>query len=447
MKKWKITYDKYCKGVEKLNSLVQTYLDYNLMCTLEEDKLYNNIYTKIDSSIEGYITKVIGADENQSIYLIAEDEANLMYAVSDFKNKYLPKEMGFFDARAKKRIHRPKLFYVPFSECEISCKPRIKDRGIWTWGFVIYDYKKFIDNMVTLRLNTLIIWNDYLPTNVNDVIEYAHQNGIKIYFGFEWGWDTEEEILSLVAKCDEIYKKVVDNYTTNYKGLNCDGFYFQSFTESEEDNVDGISIAETVVGLVNKIARKLFEEEQDLKLLFGLHATSVKDKLDIIKNVDERISIIWENAGAFPFANSPDLIDGFEETIEFTQKIQNLRNAGFGTVLKGLIRIDWENFKHQDGKALLGVIDDKVKMKEYAEERKEVLKYIQAYWIANAKYAHELIKTFNEDAMTTFLCEDGLFEEFINYPAALYAQMMWDSDRTTDEILIETATMPDVEMV
>ena len=39
-------------------------------------------------------------------------------------------------------------------------------REMWTWGYVIYDYKGFVDNMVKCKLNTLIVWNDYLPLNI-----------------------------------------------------------------------------------------------------------------------------------------------------------------------------------------------------------------------------------------------------------------------------------------
>ena len=86
-------------------------------------------------------------------------------------------------------------------------------------------------------------------------------------------------------------------------------------------------------------------------------------------------------------------------------------------------------------------------LKKMAEERKPLLKKIQADWIINAKYAHEMIKTFNEDSMVTVLAEDGLFEEVAGYPVALYAQMMWDSSDSLESIMHKVAQMPDVDFV
>lgn len=42
----------------------------------------------------------------------------------------------------------------PLPDFELNSRPAVKNRGIWTWGHVIYDYRSFIDNMVMLKLNT-----------------------------------------------------------------------------------------------------------------------------------------------------------------------------------------------------------------------------------------------------------------------------------------------------
>jgi hypothetical protein len=39
-----------------------------------------------------------------------------------------------------------------------------------------------------LKLNQLIIWNDYMPLNVEEIIDYAHSYGIEVIFGYAWGW-------------------------------------------------------------------------------------------------------------------------------------------------------------------------------------------------------------------------------------------------------------------
>ena len=50
----------------------------------------------------------------------------------------------------------------------------IKQYGIWPWGHVIYDYRGFLDNMKRLGMNSVIIWNDIVPLNSEDVLDYAH---------------------------------------------------------------------------------------------------------------------------------------------------------------------------------------------------------------------------------------------------------------------------------
>ena len=445
MKKWKITYEKYCKAVEKIYSAVQPQLKYSLICNEKEDNEYNSIYLAIDNDMEGYKIKVSKAEgDEQNIRIVAEDEINLLYAVSDFKNKYMPYAKDSSSLEPGYFFHE--LFTEPMKEYELVEKPKIKQRGLWTWGYVIYDYKKYIDNMVTLKFNTLIIWNDYLPVNIRDVISYAHENGVKIYLGFSWGWDTSCGERDAILHTDEISQNVVNTFEKEYMNLDCDGIYFQSFTELKGDTLKGLDVAKTVTEFVNKTAELIFEKKENLKLLFGLHATSVKNKLDIIKNVDNRISIIWEDMGSFPYSYYPAYTEGFEETKELTRKTQSLRDGGFGVVLKGVYCLDWINFKHQEGQYMMGSYDKKY-LKDRLEGKKEIIKRIQAYWIKNAKYAHELIKEFDENSMVTILAEDGVFEDFINYPLALYSQMLWDSERDLGDIMCETAMMSDVEFI
>ena len=87
--------------------------------------------------------------------------------------------------------------------------------------------------------------------------------------------------------------------------------------------------------------------------------------------------------------------EGFDETKALTRKTQSLRDGGFGVVLKGVYCLDWVNFKRQEGQYMMGVYDKKY-LKDTLLGKKEVIKRIQAYWIKNAKYAHELIKEIDE---------------------------------------------------
>ena len=79
MKKWKITYKKYCKAVEKLYSAVQPLLCYSLICDERENEEFNSIYIGIDENLEGYKIKVSKAEgDSQKIEISAENEINLL---------------------------------------------------------------------------------------------------------------------------------------------------------------------------------------------------------------------------------------------------------------------------------------------------------------------------------------------------------------------------------
>ena len=56
-----------------------------------------------------------------------------------------------------------------------------------------------------------------------------------------------------------------------------------------------------------------------------MHAGSVINRLDAIKKVDERISIIWEDVGAFPYHYISTKTENFDKTVE-THKFKKRKN-------------------------------------------------------------------------------------------------------------------------
>ena len=72
---------------------------------------------------------------------------------------------------------------------------------------------------------------------------------------------------------------------------------------------------------------------------------------------------------------------------------------------------------------------------------------MNAYWLKNADYAYKmvrLIKQANENSMITALVEDGMFEENIQFPVALFGEMMWDHDSSVDALMTAVALRRDV---
>ena len=384
---------------------------------------------------EGYLITV----ENDTVTVQGFDEAGVLYGCIDLYDKYLSKIewTGQSDPYIKNPLD------LPLPDLCLASSPGIRRRGLWTWGHVIYDWRGYIDNMMRLKMNTLIMWNEFPPLNSREIIDYAHRAGIRIYFGFPWGWGVDCKKADMQA-LDALSESVVQYYENNYASIGCDGIYFQSFTELNEDRIGGVLIAEAVTDFVNKTAARIFEKHPDLDLQFGLHASSVKNKLEYIAHTDPRITIVWEDCGAFPYNYLPNKVADIDSTIDFTEKITNLRgnDEHFGAVLKGLTKLDWKEFEYPKGPYYIGVCSEK-KAAERIARKKDIWRFLEAYWLANADLAHRTVSTIcretNGDCCLTALVEDGMFERRIHYPVALLAEMLWDPFCDTRELVSRVA--------
>ena len=103
--------------------------------------------------------------------------------------------------------------------CPNSALPSavIENRGIWTWGYVIYDYRRFLDNMARLKMNRVTVWNDVPPVNCRQFIEYAHSRGIKVILGYSWGYALSKLDPTNPQHRKLIKGEVLKNYEDRYK--------------------------------------------------------------------------------------------------------------------------------------------------------------------------------------------------------------------------------------
>ncbi|MFA5340739.1 MAG: hypothetical protein WC332_03075 [Clostridia bacterium] len=454
--RWKIVYGEYSKmqkkAVELAHSTVSKYVPYcvvtekkpsslddNLILigTRNDNKYIHDLVSDEDILENGFYFKVIDSPytkNKQVIIITGSDDVSVFYCSTFFADDYI----AFSKPREDHQPYFRKLFKEKMPFYEISSVPSIKTRGLWTWGHTIYNYRKYIDNMARLKLNQLIIWNDHLPVNAKEIVEYAHENSIQIVWGYSWGWGEKFNVtdpLSLLKWSDHAIKA----YEKDYADLGADGIYIQSFTETRDEMKDGQLISQAVTIWINTISGRILNKYPDLKIHFGLHATSVRNQLEFIKMIDDRVSIIWEDCGSFPYQYLPSKTEDFEDTLEFTNRIVNLRaNSPFGVVLKGQICLDWSNFEHQAGPYVLGS-SFQSKTNGLFSEKKEIWHYIQSYWLKNGHLCQKIINELNNqtdgNAMISALVEDGLFEDYIWLPVALYSQMLWDAKKPFSEIL------------
>ena len=395
------------KALEQISSVIlEQTLQYPSCIKYNENEDYSNfrciyIGTKNDNPYiaENSKNALSTAEEyninvsDDRVIIEGYDDAGVLYGCVDFYNKYIVKFENSNNAGA--------YFVDIFKEDKLpdfdyTSSPSVKNRGIWTWGHVIYNYKSFIDNMVRLKLNTIIIWNDFVPVNAREMIDYAHGSNVKVIWGFSWLWDTNCRLVNM----DTLYSQIdgiLDNFEKNYKPLNVDGIYFQSFTELKTDKIGDVLVADAVTNFVNATAAKFFEKFGEMELQFGIHATSVKEKLDYIKNVYPRIRLYWEDCGSFPFGYIPKDIEDYDNTKEFVRKTTHLReNEKFGAVTKGLVWLDWNEFKHLPGAFYIGKCTKPV-IHNRVERKNKIWRYVQAYWLTNADKAYDMAKMMCED--------------------------------------------------
>ena len=416
-----------------------------ILGVLGESELLGKYLTAEDTSDCDYLVKAIENPNNPeaTIFLVAaKEEKNIYLAAAAFVDDYL---MRFCWRRGCLEIVK-KFFDDPITKGILKYTVKSETRSIFAWGHAINDYRAFIRDMARQGLNQLILWNDYAPINAKDVVDFAHSFGIEMIWGFAWGWhpgsgrgdDLSDESLA------KIRNSVVENYKNNWHGVG-DGIYFQSFTEHESEYIGGRLVAEAVTDLVNSTANELYKIEPNLKIQFGLHATSVKKHPAEIAKVDTRIEIVWEDCGAFPYSYYPvtDSEERVKETLEFTKEIINLRGkeGKTGLVFRGFSTLDWTNkhFVHQKGPYVLG---------ENAEEilehdrllREETWRKLSAEWIRHGEQARMMAEfIINETGGRVNLCLAGAFDGGLWFPSAVCSEVVLNPYRDFGEILEKVA--------
>lgn len=463
---WKIIYSDYSGMEKKAVELVSkemgalilrdkgVYTIHVLACEKEENAVidknviiigrysesdYIKKYIKEDEiPQDGYVVNVMDNPENPELkiaIITAREKREVFYGAVDFVDDYFVTAIPFCGS-----LKLPdEIFDNKVPDYYNASAPKIKKRGIFTWGNPINDYKNYIENMARLKLNQLIIWNDFAPINAKDIVDYAHEYGISVIWGYAWGWSRKCDQIDLDA-LDVLSDAVLEKYEREYADVGGDGIYFQSFTELHQDYLGDRLIAEAVTDFVNKTADKFLRKYPDLFIQFGLHAWSVEEHLEYIAKVDPRVEILWEDCGTFPYDYEPKVKseEEFEKTLKFTDDILNLReNASVGMLYKGQMILDWSKFEHQCGPFVLGCASESLKNHDI-EMLKPMWRHFQSEWYLNGKYAYEMTKHISKkDNVTIGMA--GMFAGGIWFSESLCAQIMWECDREYEEIIAKVS--------
>ncbi len=372
---------------------------------------------------------VAGADARGALYGAQEVAARLFCGGSLLD--------GFGGPERGKHLESCELF-------SLREAPVIRNRGLWTWGYAITSYRRYLDNMVRLKMNILTIWNDRVPLNIEEVLDYAHERGIRVILGFHWGWGHKGSLdLSNPDDRRRIRETVLETYRSQYAHLSHDGIYFQTLTEHKDLELGGRSTAAWACELVNDTAAALLAEHPGLQIQFGLHATSIGENYSDLANLDPRVVIVWEDCfGQVPYSYYPaqvvEVTGDFETMLEYSRRIATFRpGSEFALVPKGWSCLRWLVDFENHSAFILGE-QNALRSRERLLLRQNEWDRINTHWFENyplaARFYRELLAV-NPVLTVTGLVEDGLFEEAIQPSVALFAETLWNPAQSDAAIL------------
>lgn len=378
----------------------------------------------------GYLVRVMDTDKGQRVVMAGANPVAVIWAVADFLQDGIPALaiMEWDGIRYESMIFKcPKL-----GQYESRRAPKTPRRSVFCWAHTMNDYREYFRNLALLKMNEVILWNNQPPVNAREVSEYAASWGISVIWGFAWGWSTNCTQVDFEHLSD-LEDAIVKEWREIWHPLGGQGIYFQSFTELPYGDINGHPIAETVVGLVNRVTARIRMESPDERIIFGLHAQSVKDRLSVIDGTDKSVEILWEDMGGFPFNRGKPIQPEMSEHL-IDAILAEDREVGL--VFKCMLVQDWKRFAYQAGPYVLGC-DSAVVKAEDAAIAEEVWRPYLADWQELGKSAYEYIRKIqeacrNRPAALNFAAN---INGRLRFLPSLVAEMFWSADEPYENIV------------
>lgn len=266
-------------------------------------RLLKDGFLEAETQQQGYSMRCGPHPKNPRIWLLAiagADSRGALYGLRDMEH-YETKNFSATDGNVEARA---------FSRRDY---PRIEHRGHWVWGCNMPDKKAWLENMSRWKLNELIHWDNYPPKKAKEYVDFAHERGIRVVWGFGWGWNPDwnftipaafdHGVGKGVQMCGSsefnrafFKREILQKVRTLYVPSGCDGIYFQAFTEVPKCQCDLCrkkTKGEIMLEFVNPIVDAIKKEFPDLWISCGIHANL--GTYDELKDLDPRVNIYWEN--------------------------------------------------------------------------------------------------------------------------------------------------------
>jgi len=322
--------------------------------------------------------------------------------------------------------------------------PRIQTRGLWSWAGRIYNYERYLDNMARWKLNTLVLWHAYAPANGRALADYAKRRGVDLVWGYNLAYENP------VCPSDTLERRrwqeyVVRTYERDYAPIGATTVYFQAFTETGDkqrfcrfgdqcpNGCKGKSGGQLLVEWMNPMIEALLARHPNVHVVCGVHASALHTDYRDVAGLDPRASLMWEDAGDFPFAYDPEKVHTttFAQTLDLTHQLAELRGpaAEAAFVFKGM-------------SASYGGLDAMLEpdpvLERLAAEREPAWRKSERGWRAHLDSELEAARIVAAHApgRTTLvgLAEDGLWEERAWFPVVAFAESAWNPARTAGDL-------------
>ena len=405
---------------------------------LQENAILRRFIQPAEVPANGYRIRVMDHPDapGKQLVLIAGDSSSaVLYGAIDFIDRAVPEmaaELGN-GLRFPNRVLKNRLPAYDRADA-----PATATRSVFCWGHTINDYRQYIQNLARLKFNELMLWNEFPPLNAAEVVDYAHSWGLKLVWGFAWGWSSGQCQDITPAKLAGLGDAILRQWRELWRPLGGDGIYFQSFTETKQDTTNGVPIAEAAVALVNETAQRIWREAPGLRLIFGLHATSVRHQLDVIAKTHPELCILWEDCGGFPYLGHALPVPAAD--CGFTERLL-AQNRRMGLVFKGQMMMDWRSFVHPAGPYVLGNSSELTAAHD-AAITEPAWHHLKALWAQYGEAAYRLAPMAHAAPNCEILNLTGNLNGKIQWPTALAAQLLWSTAEPYGEILARVFRLP-----